>query len=464
MLIAGLVAVLTMYMIGYRFDAQDRTITQGGLLQLDSVPGAATVTVDGSTLGARTATRLDATAGSHTVTMSRDGYHPWQKTATVEPGEILWLNYARLVPKTITPQTMYEYASLSGAISNIKNEKIALLPDAALPRIDVVVADNGSAPRKTIELPASSFTAAAEGQAHHFTLEKWDREGRYLLMKHTIGDTTEWLNIDTTAVDQSHNISTIVGRPVDSAMYDETDPRRIYVLSDTSLRLVDMGQSTVSAPIAQHVTNMRQSTKGVVTYVTTDQANNKRTVEYYTPRASRSQVIQTASIDGSTLDGQIIEYAQEQYSAVIANSILTINKLSLHPSDSSSTLSPTMIAQIALPDGADSISFSPNGRFVVAQKYTSLVVYDLELNHRYSFMLRSQSLVNSLSVRWFDDYHLYTDTDSELRWYEFDGDNSRALTTVAPGYDTVLSPSGKYVYAVQPSATGKQLVRIKLAD
>lgn len=463
MLIAGLVVLLTMYMIGYRFNAQSQTITQGGLLQFDSYPSGATVAVDGGTLSSRTATRLDATAGSHTVTMSRDGYVPWQKTVSLEPGTILWLNYARLIPQKLTPEIVYEYPLLASAVANIEESRLALLPDPALPRIDIVQADNSSSPRRTtIELPARSYTEAADGQSHVFRIVSWDRQAGSLLLTHTVGDTTEWLAVDVASPDQAKNLTQIAGQPITEVAFDQTDASRVYVISDQTLRRVDTRQATISAPLAQHVVSMRQSEKGVVTFVSRDDKTARRSIGYYTPGASSSKIIYTTSDMDGALDGQIIEYARTQYSAVVAGSTMIVQKIGLHPSDSDSDVQTVEIARLSLPDGADTVSFSPNGRFATAQKGVSLVAYDLELDQRYAYNVRQQSAGTAPDIRWLDKYHTYTDNDDELRWYEFDGQNSQAIARVASGFDTVLSPDGKYVYAVQSENAAFRLVRFKL--
>jgi hypothetical protein len=81
-------ALLMLHILGYRFNLNDREITQGGLLQLDSRPAGATVTVDSKKIDGRTPNRTDLSSGLHTVMMQLDGYRPWQKTVNIDPGRI----------------------------------------------------------------------------------------------------------------------------------------------------------------------------------------------------------------------------------------------------------------------------------------------------------------------------------------------------------------------------------------
>lgn len=116
-IVGSLLTLAVFYLLGYRFDFSTREVAQGGLLQFDSHPRGALVTVDGKPLSGKTATKHDADAGTHTVTMTLDGYLPWQKTVTVNPGGILWLNYARFIPQSIKTDVQATYPRVDAALS-----------------------------------------------------------------------------------------------------------------------------------------------------------------------------------------------------------------------------------------------------------------------------------------------------------------------------------------------------------
>src|SRR5688572_14698485 len=93
-----LVTILLFIVLGYQLNRSEGRFEQGGLVQFDSIPGGAAVSIDGTLLGTRTATKSTLSAGNHRFVMTREGYRTWQKTVTLAPGAVLWLNYARLVP------------------------------------------------------------------------------------------------------------------------------------------------------------------------------------------------------------------------------------------------------------------------------------------------------------------------------------------------------------------------------
>ena len=77
--IVSILTILVLVIQGYRYNQFDGKVEQGGLVQFNSKPSGATVTVDDAMLANKTASKVTLTAGTHTITMSRDGYGSWKK-------------------------------------------------------------------------------------------------------------------------------------------------------------------------------------------------------------------------------------------------------------------------------------------------------------------------------------------------------------------------------------------------
>ena len=75
----SLVVVAVFFAQGYRYNGYDGKIEQGGMIQFDSAPNGANIQLDAVKLANRTATRITATSGEHTITISRDGYASHKK-------------------------------------------------------------------------------------------------------------------------------------------------------------------------------------------------------------------------------------------------------------------------------------------------------------------------------------------------------------------------------------------------
>src|SRR5262249_48758655 len=75
-----LTTLAVFYAMGYRFNQNDLTFEQGGLIQFRSAPEGAQVYIDGALQGFTTPGRANLGAGTHTVSMQLKGYRSWQKT------------------------------------------------------------------------------------------------------------------------------------------------------------------------------------------------------------------------------------------------------------------------------------------------------------------------------------------------------------------------------------------------
>lgn len=459
--IAAVVALLVFYMLGYRFSLANHTVSQGGLLQLDSKPSGAAITIDTYRLPSRTAARYDAAAGLHTVTMQLDGYVPWQKTVTVEPGKVLWLNYARLIPEDIKQTAVANYSKLGSSVASANGQMVVAVPEASKPLLDVLTLGE-TVKRQTAVLPSSLYH---EGKKSQFTVTKLSKSGRYALVKHTYDAQYEWLVVDTRSVDRSRNITDLAGRETDEPIFAASSERKLYALVNHTLRLIDVDAGTMSAPLVSDVAEISQNTEGVIAYTSLVSGTPKQRVAgYYTPGASKPYVIRTFYDDGSTvLRLRMAEYAGDHYVVLQYGSTIEISATRLSPSDRGQELQLTSVATLAVPDGADSVSFSPSARFVVSQHASTYLTYDLELNSLSTTSLKGEETVKR-QIAWLDSYIVWSDRDNQLRLYEFDGANAHTLGSVTGGQAVVLSSDGKYIYAFQASSDGAavNLVRFLL--
>jgi hypothetical protein len=177
-----LVTVLVFFMLGYRFNKNDGKIEQGGLVQFSSVPGGADVRIDGSDYGSQTPTKATLASGSHYFTMERSGYRQWQKTVDLDAGSVLWLNYARLVPNSLTPQNVADFPALGSTAASPDNKWMALIADKKTPDITLADLSRDKVEPKVVSLPASSYTKPSKGKTQSFALDSWDPSSHLLLV------------------------------------------------------------------------------------------------------------------------------------------------------------------------------------------------------------------------------------------------------------------------------------------
>lgn len=472
-IIVSFATVLVLYMLGWRYNVSERTVEQGGLMQFDSRPSGATITINGQQLDrsiiSAVGSRQDMSAGTHTVRMEYEGYQPWQKTVQVESGKILWLNYTRFIPNDIAVDTVAEYESLHDALAApYGEEKMLLQPQKDQPIFELVETDNSSSdevPRQELTIPADilSDVSGVDIDSQEFRMMNWDDDARYVTVQHRFGDKVEWLVVDTDRVDRSQNITTIAERDITNVQFDVRNARAVYVRAGNGLHRVDLSQRVVSERLINNVAEFRQSDEGVITYISTPKSNEtaQRTIGYYTPGAARAKAIKT--VDNTSLDelqAHIIEYSTKQYYVERQADELSVSEIGLHPSDSTNAARLSNPLSFNLPSAAGTMSVSSDARFVLIQKGASFVTYDLELEK-----LTTTAQVGdggTRRVQWLDRHILWSDRGGMLHTYEFDGENGHDIVKVAPGFDVSLSPEGRYLYVVQQRDGAWQLSRARL--
>lgn len=455
-----LLAISVMYILGYRFNPSTHEVAQGGLIQLDSQPRGAVVTVDGKTLGSRTAAKLDTTAGSHTVTMALNGYLPWQKTVSLDPGAVLWLSYARFIPEKIAVSSQATYPKVDGSLAVNGQPILYLWPDQTQPEFVQVKVSGDTAKQTTIAIPSAIYTAA---MASTFHMVATDPSGKYLLVSHTIGATSELLYIDVDTPSRSVNLTRLAGKQITHAEFDQTNTHRVFLLIDGALYNFDVGSTSLGSPILSNLAEISSDSDGVVAYVTqADQKTAQRTIGYITHGQMTPKTVRTFYDNGSVpLHFREGSYVNAHYFAIQYGQTLEIGAGGLPSSDSPDALSLQNIATVSLADTAGQMSFSPSGRFIMVQSGVTFMTYDLELNKLSTTSLRGDGADTSLT--WLDDMSLLSSRGGTLQYYEFDGENSHSLLDNVASNQAVLSSDEHYLYALQKQPDGTvALVRLQL--
>lgn len=453
LLIVGIVTLLVLLIQGYRFDTNDNHVYQAGLVQFSTTPTGATVSVDGAALMAKTRTRINVSSGVRTIDMIKDGYVPWQKSVTVEPGSVLWLTYARLVPETIVPETRYTYSSVGKTLVHPSQHLFGLQTSKTSPTFVTIKADDGSSEQSSSTLPSSLYDSSTN---QTFTPTEWGESGRYVLIRHDSGIKRDWLLLDRDNVTSSFNLSRESNLEISSALFDPSDDRYIYMTAGGSLQRFDISEKTTSALLAKNVINMTRSFKGNIA-VTSRVASGKTSMSYVTHGAKVSRSIAFEGVNNAR-SAAIVTYDYHQYVSALSGNHLFVTKTSIGSSDDSGVLQLSPTITLAVPKTTTAVEPSPNGRFIVVRGPQGLYVYDLETTKLTQFSMET----TSGELRWIDDYHILDRANGKLIMLEFDGANATPILDVPSNYSTVLSNSGRYLYTLQQSKTGYAIVRVKM--
>ena len=446
-------ALCILLALGYGFDFKQNTVVQRALVQFRSFPGDATVTVDNKEMSFRTPGKANIDVGQHMITMRRDGYRDWFKTVTLDAGELRWLNYARLVPKTVTTSTAKDFAVLSGNLPSPDRKWMAIYNESEKPEFVVAdLRDSAKLSYMTIALPVGSYTSIP-GQAHHFSLVEWDFGARFLLIKHTIADKTEFIRVDRASQTPPVNVTTTLNVAISEIHFSGTSGNVFYAKDATDLRKLDIAAGTISSPIASQVNSFLLYKTDTLAYV-----SDKAEVRRVGVRVNDQNKVDLRHYDTTQpVLTSVSSYFSDTYVAIARGTSVEIIK---NPFDTETASK--AYATMTLPVSASWLQISSNGRFVVAGTGTQFVTYDLETNETFSVNLPGKSADNSKPLVWIDDYILASTADQNLRLSEFDGANQQVITDVALGFQTTLNDDGKLLYSIAKTTNGYSLQASKM--
>jgi len=461
--VVTLVTVLVFIMLGYRYNQNDGRIEQGGLVQFDSRPNGATITIDGMPFGTRTPSNTTMTSGQHFITIARNGYQTWQKSVDLVPGAVLWLNYARLIPNDPKAENVADFPAVTSTSPSPDNKLMAIKEAAATPTFQLADLTRDDIQTSQVTLPADSYTHPGKDASQSFTLGKWSDDSRSMIIKHTYGKNVEWLVVNPRDPASAKNVTKLLGIDASEIMFGGDSSDVLYAKIGTDVRKVNLGTATLSRPLVSNVAEFSIFDRSTIVYTTLlDPETKSRSVGYYSDGAGKTYTVRTFKDSGkSSLHFAIGRYFGDMYEAIAHGDTVEVLKGDL-PSSSSDLADLKEVTSMKMPGGTDYLSVRTEGRFVVAQHGATFKTYDLELKKESSTTLAGKAAVKN-ELGWIDGYMPWSDRSGTLRLYEFDGANQHDIMPVAPGFDVTLSPNDKYIYGINKTDDKKyHLERVQL--
>ncbi len=460
-LVVAIVGLLVMYMLGYRFSSSTQQVTQGGLIQFGSYPTGASVQINDRKLTWKTNTRLNSDAGMFLVTMQKDGYRSWQKTVFLEPGRILWLDYARLVPTSLSVEDISQLEGASKSAAAIRKDTVVVIEKSDAPQLTRFTNLSATPKRTTVRVPSSVYTAASADQTHLFELVEMAPDAKRVLLRHKVGDMTEWLLVDLGSPERSANVSKGL-TAVNRVFFDTEHPDRLYFVANGNL-VRQTGTDVASrVRLVSGITAVSSNPNGVVSFIRTND-DGQTQAGYVMPAASSAKLFTNSFVPGSKpLHVVVGIFAHRAYAAIVQGKLVTISQFNpntgavVHDSETYSEIPP-----IEVPDGVERIEFSPDTRFIAMYAQGVMKTYDLEIKKLTATHL-SKTANGSVGSGWLDNHTIWTDASGKLTTYEFDGQNSHEMATVATGQAVVLSENNKYLYFIRRDGDKLVLVRVKM--
>lgn len=459
-----LVALLVFIMLGYRFDGDSQKIEQTGLVQFDSSPSGATVEIDKKALTQKTSTKSVVSPRTHEFAVWREGYETWWKQLDIQPGTVTWLDYARLVPKERKTDSVHTFEKLDD-IAFAPFGRFALAhTEPTSPLFELYDLRNADDVKKTtLTLPAELLAGSDDADgAHSYQIDEWDQSGRFVLIKHTYNEQTEWLLADRENEKNTKNISQIVDLPIADAQISGSGGSRVFVLTEETVRLANLSDGTLSRAYASKVKNFSLYGADVITYSGLASDDSGDRVLGLVRRSDTSpHIIKTIPVaDQSPIAISTTNYYKKDYVVTSVGASVEILAGEYPGKDKQARDTLKQYASFESTKPVTWLQTSGNGRFVVAQNATGYMSYDLERDTTSPTVQFAEPTAQKL--RWLDNYNFWTTENGQLVMEEFDGTNKHIIAPTNGAYEASFDQDFTYLYSIAPAENGVSLQRVQM--
>lgn len=458
--IIAIASTVLLFVLGFRFDGKH--LEQGALLQFNTRPTGAWVRIDDQLFGSQTPSKSSVAVGGHTVTMGRDGYNTWKKTVDVKAGTLTWLDYALLVPTSRPVDEVLGYQAIVSALPSPSKRAILIQQDRAQPSFDLVDIRDITVRTSPITLTAEQYSEASIANVSHaFTVDRWDSQGRYVIINHTYGQVQEWLVVDTENPENVRNINAVTGGSVASPRFSGNSGQVLYALIDGNLRRVNLGSGAISDPLAESVVSF-DIYSDTLTYIAAD---TTQPGTYYA--ASITPDDESAYVYGTStnLEGFAIttaRYYNNNYVAVSKDSEISVFK-GRYPQSVEDASAMMAYGTVKLQQPLQALSFSPEGNYLTAQTNKAITTYEIEHRKTMTFAVEADA-GNIPRLTWLTSAYLAATIDGQLTIREFDGLNGHKINASAnANFEASLSVNGRYMYSIGQKTDGTfSLQRVRM--
>lgn len=457
-----LVTFIVFFMLGYRFDKTKGQIEQYSFIQLISSPSGASVSIDGASINSKTPTKISVSAGDHEIVMWRDGYDKWQKTISTKAGDITWVNYVLLTPSQISVEDVSIINSLYSSLSTLDGQKMIIQSAAESPSFHIVDMSSNEIKGNVVSLPAKLYSGQTALINHVFSAQKWDKSGRYVIIKHSFDQNSELILLDTQNVSESKNISKLFDVSIDQIDFADASGSVFYALISKDVRKLNLSDETLSKPLVGGVEKFYvDSNTGILTYVGLSEATEKeRIFGLYRDGDDKSHSIRsTKSSTETPLFIKATHYFNEDY-IVIADGknveVLAGDFASINDSSSGFKSQTSFSVDFLIQD----MMFNSSGKYVLVRSGADFVSYDLAYQELSTSKIICDQTVKN--IQWLDESHVWSSCGDYLSIRDYDGQNIRKINSALDGQDVLFTKNGKYIYSLYKKDSGYQLQRAKM--
>ena len=435
--VVAMVAVLAFIVSGYWINA-DFEVERQGMLQVNSIPTGATVSVDGDAPWfQRTNTSKILSGGEHTIKLTKDGYDSWSKTVSISEGLLYRLNYPYLFLKNRSKESVYDATTTTFATVS-PDRKLLLLANNTT-SWTLLELDNDKPKTNTVNVAPILTSGVASGTATVFsgkiTSAKWDSANNHVLLRINNNEQNEWVLLDVKNPLKSVNLTREFATDFSDVKIFDNSANTLLAVRNGNLHKINVEARQISAVLIEQVTAYDFYDSDII-YVSggslkilKSNGDNLILAEELT---ATSPIILTA------------KFYDNHYIFIIGTSDIAV-----YLKDGFKEVNDFTISFIP-----ETAKVGYGGEFVIINSGTSFATLDME-----SMQLREWA-INSSHYGWINNYMMYSVLNGALSVYDFDGLNYRELSSNVSDRFPVTITNNKWLYYFSDD----QLIREWLID
>ena len=278
-----------------------------------------------------------------------------------------------------------------------------------------------------------------------------------MLLQHEYGDSKEWIVFDTESPNKSQNLTTEFNISISSAYFSGTSGNILYLMTDSSVRRVDLDNQTISRTLVSDVASFRLYDTSSFTYVSrADEKTNTREVGLYRDGDTEPYILRTVDSPDVSVFAAINEYYGHTYLA-----LAEANKVSIYRGEyDNSSDAATLIAEHDFEYSVDALEFNSTGNYVSIRAGDELGAYSVEQNAMSTGTVDGGS---SKDLKWLDNMNVWSVVNGQLTMREIDGANVQTIVPALADQAVALSDNdGKYLYYFTEEDSDVLLQRVQM--
>ena len=439
------VTMLAFIVSGYWLNS-DFKVERNGLLQISSVPTGADIYIDGdSSWLQRTNTSKVLSSGEHSVKLTKDGYDSWQKTINISEGLLYRIHYPRLFLQNRTPESLLDITGTTLATTSPDHNSLILINNTT--EWAFINLDSDEIKPEPIDISQifSSVSLAPDVTTGLFTGTiqdiKWDYDGTHALFKTNNTDTTEWVLLDVKNPAKSINLTKEFGANFNEIQILDNSSNNLLAIRNGNLHKIDVSGKSISAVLAENVTNFDHYNNEVVFSTTT---TSETPVNYIGFLKLGDDKITTLEETNSPVLVTLSRFYDDKYITVLSDRLVSLYKKENF----------TKIKDFELTFQPTSIKVGHNGEFITMSLDNQIATLDMEA------MSVTEWQPSGTRFGWIDNDMVYAVADNSLIVYDFDGYNQRTIASSVSEHFPAAITNNKWLYYFSDNT----LIREKITD